>query len=223
MMKRIALVLGVLLLAAVVPAQADSVPIFSTGVTSTGQPAANASVDAHYTLTFGADSVFNGPEAYVANTPGVYPFTSWMAGTSTAQWIGPRDSLAYPFGTGNYVYTTTFDLTGFNLATVVLTGGWAGDNAGLDILLNGVSLGLSLPNGSQTALTPFLISSGFLPGVNTLQFVVYNDTGATGLLVDINGTGELLGAASPVSQVPEPATIILVGSGLLGAWLRRRT
>lgn len=223
MIKRIAWVLGALLLAAVVPAQADSVPVFSTGVAAGGGLAANATVDAHYTLTSGADSVFNGPEAYVANTPGVYPFTEWMPGTPNAQWIGPRDSVAYPFGTGNNIYTTTFDLTGLNLATVVLTGGWATDNAGLDILLNGVSLGISIPNGSHTALNPFTISSGFLPGINTLQFVVYNDVGATGLLVDISGTADpLRSSQGPASQVPEPATVLLVGSGLAGLWLRRR-
>jgi hypothetical protein len=145
-------------------------------------------------------------------------------------WIGPYN---YPndqsrhFGglndltgpQGNYDYRTTFDLTGFDLSSASITGGWGTDNSGVDILLNGVSLGFTTPtNAFGSPLSAFTINSGFVAGVNSLDFVVFNGSGPTALRV------EMTGSANPV-PVPLPATasLLMLGLAMLGfATLRNR-
>ncbi len=104
------------------------------------------------------------------------------------------DSTSYPPNAepyGEYVYRTTFDLTGLGPKSAVLTGIAAADDAG-EIWLNGKKVAVM---GGYTAPAPFTIASGvngaeFLPGVNTLEFHVQNlaDNSVTGLLVQIRGT-----------------------------------
>ena len=40
---------------------------------------------------------------------------------------------------GEYVYRTTFDLTGFDPTTAMISGIWSADDRGIDILINGTS------------------------------------------------------------------------------------
>ncbi len=72
---------------------------------------------------------------------------------------------------GEWRYQISFDLTGFNETTANITGEWAVDNTGIDILLNGNSTGNSNNNGFG-GFTPFTISTGFVAGENTLEFIV---------------------------------------------------
>ena len=84
-------------------------------------------------------------------------------------------------GAGVYVYLTTFDLTGFDLNSVRITGGWATDNLGVKVLVNGHDVGLT--NVAQfPSLTPFLITgaANFVSGQNTLEFWVQNQGAAPG-------------------------------------------
>lgn len=77
-------------------------------------------------------------------------------------------------------------------------------NNGVDILLNGASLGLNV--GGFNAFSPnFTIASGFVAGVNTLDFVVRNDPGSgdnpIGLRVEVSGTAD-------AASVPEPSDML---------------
>jgi hypothetical protein len=164
-----------------------------------------------------------------------FPFSSgaWLkdgSSGSTSEWVSPKaiEQSADPnSSTTPYVYQETFDLTGLNWATVVITGEWSADNYG-DIVVNGteVTTGVdgSIPNaaGEFKSFTSFTLNSanaGFLPGLNTIQFDVFNNSSGspdvTGINVDI-----LSATANPT---PEPATFGIMGAGLLALGFLRRT
>ncbi len=199
-----------LLALAVTPSFANSITIYSTGQAATGQP------DPYYQLL--ASSPTGAGPAYAI--PPYLP--GWVSPPAGTQWINP-----YPTGgaapAGYYDYQTKFYLTGLDPSTAVLSGLWAADNAGYIVLNNSAAIGTGTsipdPYGFKN-LTPFTISAQtpgntFNQGLNTLDFFVLNDYDVTGLLVDISGT------ASPA---PEPSSLLLMGSGLigLGGALRRK-
>jgi hypothetical protein len=129
-----------------------------------------------------------------------------MADSALGKWIGP-ESPEVNDAPGVYTYQETFDLTRYNLASVVLTGAFAADNSAT-VTLNGS--GTLATSSGFTSLTGFTISTGFVAGLNTIAFVVTNDAGATGnptgLIVNLSGTGTL-------NAVPEPASWVFVGLG----------
>ena len=95
-------------------------------------------------------------------------------------------------GPGNYVYRTQWDLTGFDLSTVQITGGWTSDNVGLALRVNGTATGIT-NTGNFGSLNTFVINLTNAPtltaGVNTIDFVVNNAdpvAGFTGLRVNIS-------------------------------------
>jgi hypothetical protein len=75
---------------------------------------------------------------------------------------------------------------------VVLSGFFATDNSGY-IQLNGVTVGPASSTFSSS--TAFSLTSGFKPGINTIDFFVTNAPGGslnpTGLIVELSGTGQL--------------------------------
>jgi PEP-CTERM motif len=196
-----------LLALAVTPSFANSITIYSTGA---GLGSGGVS-DPNYQVFSAPSGVPVGGQALTLIDSG------WVAAPAGTQWINPfGDTENAP--AGYYDYRTTFSLTGLDPGTASLSGYWAADN-GASILLNGsaaVGTGTIIPSpyGFKN-LTAFTITGGFQPGLNTLDFVVYNESGETGLVAEITGT------ASPA---PEPSSLLLMGSGLigLGGALRRK-
>lgn len=170
-------------------AHAVAVPgLFNTGVNDSGVVLVGGAVDPHYTLITSADPAYPGPNAIVtAVTAGGY----WVANNSVSKWTAPAADENYPaLGTahpaGTYTYRLSFDLTGIDPKTVSISGQWGVDNAG-EIQLNGASTGNSTTN--YNPLVGFTISTGFVAGVNHLDFVItnYPSGGSNPTAVRVNG------------------------------------
>jgi len=182
--------------------------LYNTGLGSEMSP------DPHWTLVGGT--------AYFTNSGG-YPFPYWLANSSTSRWISPQPN--YTSGqtdpVGTVTFQTTFDLTGFVPSTASIQFQVAADNQLNAVRINATTTGI-------TALWydhfsgPFTINSGFVAGINTLSFDVYNWPfpevegwwNPTALRVEI--------LSAEAQLIPEPATWLLVGAGLAGCLLYRR-
>jgi PEP-CTERM motif len=239
--------LTLLALACATQAAVQVVPTYNTGVDNNQIVLADGTPDPHFTLI----SVPSGPlTAPVAKTVGapLSPLGGWAAPSSTSAWITPTASVGDPLPTdrtsvnvsgngpvGDYLYRTTFDLTGYDLSLPVFLGGlWAADNTGLSIRLNpqndplnngdliaaGYGSYTAVPNFGFTdanfQVQSFYANAGFQAGINTLEFVIRNNELQTGLRV------EYVVEASPV---PEPSAWALMVLGLAGtgAVLHRRS
>lgn len=191
----------------------DRVPgLFNTGVDATGAVLEDGATDPHYKLTLNADDpTVTGP---IVQDSTVFPISdgTWVRNSDRSKWIGPRFETSAAAG-GDYTYELTFDLTGFDPTTAILLGGWATDNLGTDLRLNGTSTGLQ--NGSQFgSLTPFTVTTGFQAGVNKLEFLVNNASlGYTGLRVENLRLGAL-----PASTTPPTLTIQASGNNVVLSW-----
>ena len=183
------------------------VGLFDTGVDDAGNALPDNSVDPHYTLTVNPDT---GSLDAIVEDSTLFPIVAgpWLANSATSKWIGPQVDTTTS-AADNYTYTTTFDLGALDPTTAVITGAWAVDNVGLDIVLNGTSLGIMNNNGFA-GLTPFTISSGFVAGLNTLDFQVQNQPppGWTGLrIVGISGSARPPGSAPVITSQPQGQTV----------------
>src|ERR1039457_6115442 len=151
---------------AVIAAQAGTagtIPtLHNTGLNTQG------AIDPYWTV--------NGSTAYVTAPNAVgFPFDWWVPDTSVSKWISPQPVYnANTDQSGTFTYSTTFDLTGFDPTTASIT-----IFASADDWLTTVSLDkqakatlAAIHNyGFDLAIT---ISSGFQPGLNTLDFATYN-------------------------------------------------
>lgn len=182
-------------------AMAASIQLYNTGVNGVGGLLGNAAVDSHYSVVAAP-----GPytTAYTGNG-GVLP-TGWIADGPASRWIGVTSFMGEWRPTGTYTFRTTFNLTGLNPSSASISLNIASDN-NCDVFLNGVHTGITTPFAGFSSFSAYNINSGFLPGINTLDFSVY-EPGSTpsGLRVQISGNANV---------VPEPTAIALIGMGAM--------
>lgn len=212
------------------PVEVPLFGLYNTGVDANSLPLPAGSSDPHYTITVNPDTTFP------PNQPGIITNgnAAWIASGTGSKWIAPQADQSASGSTspaqaglnGDYEYQTTFDLSGYDATTAVITGQWATDNSGVAIFLNGTQVGTFTTPVNTFDWSPFSFGPGqttsvtFNPGVNTLVFKVHNNPSsvgpytATGLRVEITGTATTLKAPSCVSDndiptLPEWATIIM--------------
>lgn len=156
-------------------ALADTLPLYGTGVDDANLALPGGAADPHFFV------LETGDQAVVLSSL----WSQWVPNDTNSAWIGWIDDPFPP--TGTFTYRTTFDLTGYDPSTAVLTGDWAADQFG-HIVLNGVDTGVSLPDGNWDGgqhpnLNPLVVSGGFIDGINVLDFVVVEPDGYDGLRV----------------------------------------
>jgi hypothetical protein len=160
--------------------------LHNTGVNDDGTLATLGTVDTHWTLILSPDPVTPGPSTFVSN-----PIKSnWSSNGPKSQWISPAINASVSRKSGSYKFRITFNLSGFNPASAIISGSWVSDNKTTAVLLNGIVTGYTSPaNFSKQpgAGAVFTLNSGFVPGVNTLDFIVNNDGGPVGIRVEVSG------------------------------------
>ena len=193
---------------------AGTISLFNTGVNSSGVPLAGGSNDPHWTIISGPGITSPAPAVVVSNQS---PFGLY-AQNSSSKWIWVNASGDASINSP-YTIRETFNLTGENPNTAMISGSWGIDNTGM-ILLNGSTpLGtgtmalLNNTNNNFESFHSFTITGGFVAGVNTLDFVV-TDAANPGAL----NVNSLVGTVS----VPEPSALTPMLVGWIGVLAYRR-
>jgi hypothetical protein len=181
--------------------------------------------------------------AYVTNS---WPIGVWNSTGSDSAWISPQPVYRLPGlapftgeTAGEYVFTTSFEIpVGFDPLSASFTFRALADNQLTGVRLNSTLFGPSfsfidlfvggIPQGRpyKEWSPTYTVDNGFVSGWNTLSFIVtnYPKLGASSDDVAGNPAGlrvEFLESnmeeGDDPDPVPEPASMLLLGTGLLGA------
>lgn len=192
-------------------------PLYSTGVIQYATPAGAGTNDLHYVMTQSPDPSFPGPAVKVVDEA-TSPIGPWILNDQYSKWVGPRQDANNSNRAGIYRYQTTFDLGLGSADTAAIALRWAADND-TRAYLNGVPVVGLVPIDNFRRLNEALITDGFRPGINVLEFEVTNtDLGGpspTGLRVEViraqaarnpNRVVQVLRGRTSTGPVPAQAT-----------------
>lgn len=186
--------------------------LFGTGYDTNGvyDTTLAGNTDPHYFLVQSADPNNLGP-ATIDWSMTAYPIAAdggfFANPDGASSWIGPtwnNGGAGYTSPSGTYDYRITFLLDSVDTTKpATLEGTWWTGNVGTNIALNGQLLGFSTTADQQNTGFGFTITNGFVPGLNTLDFLVpvLNPNGSyqeSALRVEISGIGLALPPGAPV-------------------------
>lgn len=196
-------------------ASANTIIVYGTGESAGLTALSVGQSDPNYDVVAAPSG--SGATLGMATTTAANP--NWVQNTSSGDWISPGASGTTNWAPGMYEYQTSFSLAGLDPSTAELTGSWASDNNGC-IYLNNVNTGdCTAAVGGFKTFDSFTITSGFVAGVNYLDFVIMN-TGTTdsptGMFLEISGTASTV-TTNAITAAPEPPVFpALAGISLVG-------
>lgn len=175
--------------------------VFNTGLAKPGTPPLmHQAPDTHWTIVDEQGQA--GPAFVIA--PSVLRQTTeiyWVASDArTSQWLAPSIDALQPEDNRTYTYRTSFEVSdAIDPATLQFTGRFIADDQLISVRLNGQEIGGPyqrpfIDAGPQdrrrfTSWTPIDLEApehALTAGENTLEFVVRNSTGHTGLRLELN-------------------------------------
>jgi hypothetical protein len=162
--------------------------LFSTGISTNGTLLYHGKADPHWKMASGPGPGATLTNAYAVYEQSIHRSAAWLVDDTASQWIGPQASMLNFTNTGEYRYRTSFDLSGLDLDTIMLRIAVASDDQVTAVLLNDQVTGITFTNGSGVLDVEHLFN-GFQSGTNTLELVVTNAGGSTGLRCVLNATG----------------------------------
>lgn len=184
-----------------------ALPNASAGSIQLGTGTANWKYNDPYMTNYSLPTI--GPASIVTPTDADW-YGGWIANSSSSSWVAPNPNVTNN-GPAPYTFNLAFNLTGYNLSTVAFTGAaWTIDDAGI-LSLNGCGLS-SVGDGGWGSLHTFSLGDcTFNQGANMLTATMTFDDQ---FLEGIDLQGSITGTQS--SATPEPSSLILFGTSLLG-------
>lgn len=154
-------------------------PLRPIQIWNTGIGLDEGNEDPHWRVTTGDDRIKPYPQPAVVGVP---HHSYGINEPERSQWISVRRGTTKGVpARSRYTFETTFDLTGFDLNSIWVSGQVIADDGVDEISLNGKRLGIESWTDwtygiNYVRFRPIEIRSGFVPGVNRLALVVKNET-----------------------------------------------